>query len=225
MTGNDVRANLRAVLATLPESVTLVAVSKFHPDDYIMAAYDEGQRTFGESREQEMARKHAALPKDIRWHFIGHLQTNKVKQVVPYITMIESVDSFKLLKEIDKQAAACGRQTDVLLEIHIAQEATKYGFAPDDCRDMLDGGQWRDLHNVRICGVMAMASLTDDEEQIKREFAEAAAFFDELKAKHFADSDAFRVKSWGMSDDYPIAVKNGSNMVRVGTKIFGPRVY
>lgn len=225
MTGDDVRENLRAVLATLPESVTLVAVSKFHPDDYIMAAYDEGQRTFGESREQEMARKHAALPKDIRWHFIGHLQTNKVKQVVPYITMIESVDSFKLLKEIDKQGAACGRQIDVLLEIHIAQEATKYGFAPDDCRDMLDRGQWRGLHNVRICGVMAMASLTDNEEQIKREFGEAAAFFDELKAKHFADSDAFRVKSWGMSDDYPIAVKNGSNMVRVGTKIFGPRVY
>lgn len=221
----DVKGNLCEVRASIPEGITLVAVSKYHPEEYIIAAYEEGQRVFGESRAQEIATKHANLPKDIRWHFIGHLQTNKVKQIVPYISMIEAVDSLKLLKEIDRQAEACERIIDVLLELHIASEESKYGFTPDECRQVLAEGEWKGLAHVRICGLMAMATFTDDEEQIRREFMVAANLFDELKAAYFADNDAFAVRSWGMSDDYPIAISTGSNMIRIGTKIFGPRVY
>lgn len=217
--------NLRRVKSDLPEGVTLVAVSKFHPNEYIEAAYAEGQRVFGESHEQELARKYDTLPKDIQWHFIGHLQTNKVKYIAPYISMIEAVDSLKLLKEIDKQATRHGRTIDVLLELHIAQEATKYGLAPDACRELLAGGEWRELHGVRICGLMMMASNTDDEQQIRSEFMQAAAFFDEVKAEYFADEPSFSQRSWGMSHDYHIAVECRSTMVRVGTTIFGPRVY
>ena len=221
----DVVGNLRRVKSDLPEGVTLVAVSKFHPNEYIEAAYAEGQRVFGESHEQELARKYDTLPKDIQWHFIGHLQTNKVKYIAPYISMIEAVDSLKLLKEIDKQAARHGRTIDVLLELHIAQEATKYGLAPDACRELLAGGEWRELHGVRICGLMMMASNTDDEQQIRSEFMQAAAFFDEVKAEYFADEPSFSQRSWGMSHGYHIAVECRSTMVRVGTTIFGPRVY
>ena len=221
----DVVGNLRRVKSDLPEGVTLVAVSKFHPNEYIEAAYAEGQRVFGESHEQELARKYDTLPKDIQWHFIGHLQTNKVKYIAPYISMIEAVDSLKLLKEIDKQATRHGRTIDVLLELHIAQEATKYGLAPDACRELLAGGEWRELHGVRICGLMMMASNTDDEQQIRSEFMQAAAFFDEVKAEYFADEPSFSQRSWGMSHDYHIAVECRSTMVRVGTTIFGPRVY
>lgn len=221
----DVAKNLREVRANLPEGVRLVAVSKFHPNEYLMAAYNEGQRVFGESHEQELAKKQASLPKDIKWHFIGHLQTNKVKYIAPYIDMIEAVDSMKLLKEINKQAEKNGRIIDVLLELHIAQEATKYGLSPDACRQLLADGEWRQLKNVRICGIMMMASNVDDEEQIRREFTEAARFFDEVKAEYFAADDAFCERSWGMSHDYKIAVECRSTMVRVGTTIFGPRVY
>ena len=221
----DVAKNLLAIKAQLPEGVELTAVSKFHPDEYITAAYNVGQRIFGESHEQELARKAASLPKDIHWHFIGHLQTNKVKYIAPYITMIDAVDSVKLLKEINKQALKNNRVIDVLLELHIAQEATKYGFTLEACREYLASGEWRELNNVRICGLMMMASNTDDEQQIAREFSEAATFFDEVKTTYFADDDAFCQRSWGMSDDYLIAVKCQSTMVRVGTAIFGPRVY
>ncbi len=221
----DVASNLRAVRDTLPAGVKLVAVSKFHPAEYIEAAYAAGQRIFGESHEQELAKKHEVLPKDIEWHFIGHLQTNKVKYIAPYISMIDAVDSVKLLKEINKQAAKHGRVVNVLLELHIAEEATKYGFTLDACREMLEAGEWRELANVKICGLMMMASNVDDEEQIKREFDTAAAFFDEVKGKYFADDDSFCERSWGMSGDYGIAVKCRSTMVRVGTAIFGERVY
>lgn len=221
----DVKANLRDVRASLPQGVRLVAISKFHPDEYIMAAYDEGQRVFGESQEQELARKAASLPKDIRWHFIGHLQTNKVRFIAPYISMIESVDSLRLLREIQKQAQKNDRVIDVLLELHIAKEATKYGLSPDDCRQLLAAGEWRQMGNVRICGLMMMASLTDDQEQIRGEFLQAASLFDEIKNAYFPHSDSFCERSWGMSDDYRIAVECRSTMVRVGTKIFGPRVY
>lgn len=221
----DVVGNLRRVREDIPEGVRLVAVSKFHPAEYIEAAYAEGQRVFGESHEQELSRKYEALPKDIQWHFIGHLQTNKVKYIVPYISMVEAVDSLKLLREIDKQAAKHGRVIDVLLELHIAQEATKYGLSLDACRQLLDDGQWRQLEHVRICGLMMMASNTDDESQIRREFIVAADFFDEVKAKYFAADPAFKERSWGMSHDYRIAVECRSTMVRVGTTIFGPRVY
>jgi len=177
----DVRGNLHGVMASLPEGVQLVAVSKFHPSQYIMEAYEQGQRVFGESHEQELSRKHAELPTDIEWHFIGHLQTNKVKFIAPYIRMIESVDSLKLLMEIEKQAAKCGRTIDVLLELHIAQEATKYGLTIDACRQLLDDGRWREMQHVRIRGLMMMASFTDDERQLRTEFTTARRFFDELK--------------------------------------------
>ena len=221
----DVKGNRREVLGNLPAGVNLVAISKFHPNEYIEAAYAEGQRIFGESHEQELARKVESLPKDIEWHFIGHLQTNKVKYIAPYISMIESVDSLKLLKEINKQAAKHDRVVKVLLELHIAEEETKSGFSFDDCRELLEAGEWRTMEHVQICGIMMMASNTDDEQQIAQEFDAAYAFFKEVKEKYFADDDAFCERSWGMSHDYRIAVKHGSNMVRVGTTIFGPRIY
>ena len=221
----DVKGNLRKVLGNLPDGVRLVAISKYHPNEYIQAAYDEGQRIFGESHEQELRQKHTSLPQDIQWHFIGHLQTNKVKYIAPYVTMIEAVDSLKLLHEIDKQAERCGRTIDVLLELHIAEEETKYGLTPDACRQLLADGEWRQLKHVRICGLMMMASYVDDEVQIRSEFRQGHELFDELKARYFADAPYFRERSWGMSHDYPIAVEEGSTMVRVGTTIFGPRVY
>lgn len=221
----DVKGNLREVLGNLPAGINLVAISKFHPNEYIEAAYAEGQRIFGESHEQELARKVESLPKDIEWHFIGHLQTNKVKYIAPYISMIESVDSLKLLKEINKQAAKHDRVVKVLLELHIAEEETKSGFSFDDCRELLEAGEWRTMEHVQICGIMMMASNTDDEQQIAQEFDAAYAFFKEVKEKYFADDDAFCERSWGMSHDYRIAVTHGSNMVRVGTTIFGPRIY
>jgi hypothetical protein len=220
-----VKEKLHEVLATLPESVRLVAISKYHPEEYIMAAYEEGQRVFGESHEQELARKVTALPKDIDWHFIGHLQTNKVKYIAPYISMIEAVDSLKLLREIEKQAAKHDRCIKVLLELHIAEEATKYGLTLDACRQLLSDGEWRDMTHVQICGLMMMASFTDDETQVSREFQTAADFFHEVKAQYFADEPAFCERSWGMSDDYPLAIAHESTMVRIGTAIFGPRVY
>lgn len=221
----DVAKNLHDVLGNLPEGVRLVAISKYHPNEYIEAAYDEGQRIFGESHEQELAQKVKTLPKDIEWHFIGHLQTNKVKYIAPYISMIDAVDSLKLLREINKQAAKYDRVIKVLLELHIADEETKYGLTLDDCRNLLEAGEWRELKNVHICGLMMMASNVDDEKQIRSEFLLAADFFDEVKAKYFADDTEFVERSWGMSHDYKIAVECRSTMVRVGTTIFGPRVY
>jgi pyridoxal phosphate enzyme (YggS family) len=220
-----VKENLHRVLSSLPENVRLVAISKYHPSEYIMAAYEEGQRVFGESHEQELRQKHEQLPEDIEWHFIGHLQTNKVKYIVPYITMIEAVDSLKLLREIEKQADKAGRVVKVLLELHIAEEATKYGLTPDALRQLLCDGEWRQMSHVRICGLMMMASNTDDKAQIANEFQQAADIFDEVKQQFFASDDAFCERSWGMSADYPIAVAHGSTMVRIGTDIFGPRVY
>ena len=221
----DVKTHLHEVTDHLPQGVRLVAISKYHPNEYIEAAYEEGQRVFGESHEQELRLKHQSLPQDIEWHFIGHLQTNKVKYIAPYVTMIEAVDSLKLLREINKQAEKCDRRIKVLLELHIAEEATKYGLTLDACRELLAAGEWREMLHVQICGIMMMASLTDDTEQIRREMQTARDFFDEVKAEYFADDEAFCKRSWGMSDDYPIALETGSTMIRVGTKIFGPRVY
>lgn len=221
----DVAKGLREVRASLPEGVKLVAVSKFHPTEYLRAAYDEGQRVFGESQVQELSRKVTELPDDIEWHFIGHLQTNKVKYIAPYISMIDAVDSLRLLREIEKQAAKHDRVIDVLLELHIAEEETKYGFSLDDCRTFLEEGEWRTLSHVRICGLMMMASNVDDSVRIADEFDVANRFFQEVKQRYFPDEDAFRERSWGMSHDFPIAVRHGSTMVRIGTAIFGPRVY
>ena len=221
----DVAKGLREVRASLPEGVKLVAVSKFHPTEYLRAAYDEGQRVFGESQVQELSRKVTELPDDIEWHFIGHLQTNKVKYIAPYISMIDAVDSLRLLREIEKQAAKHDRVIDVLLELHIAEEETKYGFSLDDCRTFLEEGEWRALSHVRIRGLMMMASNVDDSARIADEFDVANRFFQEVKQRYFPDDDAFRERSWGMSHDFPIAVRHGSTMVRIGTAIFGPRVY
>ena len=221
----DVAKNLHEVLDTLPDGVKLVAISKFHPKEYIEAAYREGQRIFGESHEQELAGKVQSLPKDIEWHFIGHLQTNKVKYIAPYISMIEAVDTVKLLKEINKQAAKYNRVINVLLELHIAEEESKYGFTPDACREFLKSGEWRELKNVHISGLMMMASNLEDKDQIRKEMTFASNLFDELEATYFSDDPEFKERSWGMSHDYPIAVECHSTMVRVGTAIFGPRVY
>jgi len=221
----DVKGNLRKVLSDLPEGVQLVAVSKFHTNEYLQAAYEEGQRVFGESHEQELKQKQQSLPADIEWHFIGHLQTNKVKYIAPYISMIDAVDSMKLLREINKQAMKNNRVIKVLLELHIAEEETKYGLTLDACRELLEAGEWRELKNVQICGLMMMARYVEDQEQIRREMMMASDFFDEVKARFFADDDQFCERSWGMSHDYPIAVQCHSTMVRVGTTIFGPRVY
>ena len=221
----DVKSHLHEVLSQLPQGVRLVAISKYHPNEYIEAAYAEGQRIFGESHEQELRLKHEQLPKDIEWHFIGHLQTNKVKYIAPYVTMIEAVDSLKLLREINKQAERCNRVIKVLLELHIAEEATKYGLTLDACRELLEAGEWRQMQHIQICGLMMMASFVDDQEQIRREMLTARDFYDEVKARYFADDAAFYERSWGMSDDYRIAIETGSTMVRIGTAIFGPRVY
>lgn len=222
---HDIKGHLHEVLASLPDGVRLVAVGKYHPCEDIMAAYDAGQRIFGENHVQELAKKQPVLPQDIEWHFIGHLQTNKVKYIASYISMIEAVDSLKLLREIDRQAAKHDRVVKVLLELHVAQEDTKYGLSLDACRSLLEEGSWRALQHVQICGLMTMASNVDDEEQIRSELMTAADFFDEVKEQYFADSPEFCERSWGMSHDYPIAVECRSTIVRVGTTIFGERKY
>ncbi|MCI5580202.1 MAG: YggS family pyridoxal phosphate-dependent enzyme [Phocaeicola plebeius] len=221
----DIQKQLKEVLSDLPDGVRLVAVSKFHPAEAIQTAYEAGQRIFGESREQELSAKQAQLPADIEWHFIGHLQTNKVKYIAPYIAMIHAVDTYKLLAEIDRQAAKAGRIIPCLLEIHIAQEANKYGFTFEACREMLRCEPWQSLQHVRIAGVMGMATNTDDEAQIRQEFASLRAFADELKESFFAGNADFREVSMGMSHDYRLAVAEGSTLVRVGSKIFGERIY
>ena len=221
----DIQANLKEVLDQLPEGVRLVAVSKFHPNEAIEEAYKVGQRIFGESREQELSTKYETLPKDIEWHFIGHLQTNKVKYIVPFITLIHSVDSEKLLSVIESEAAKCGRVVDCLLEIHVAQEDSKYGFTPDSCRELLQGGSSEKYPHVRICGLMGMATQTDDEDCIEREFSALKKLFDEVKGSSSVDSSAFCELSMGMSHDYPLALRHGSTLVRIGTSIFGERVY
>lgn len=217
--------HLKEIKATIRPGVELVAVSKFHPASLIQEAYDEGQRIFGESRAQELQAKHETLPKDIAWHFIGHLQPNKVKYIAPYISLIHAVDSMKLLREIDKQAAKHDRVIDCLLELHLAQEATKYGLSLDDCRTLFQDGEWRELHHVRIVGLMCMASNTDDEAQVRSEFHQAYSFFKECKEAYFANDDSFCQRSWGMSHDYQIAMQEGATLVRVGTAIFGEREY
>lgn len=217
--------NLKQVLAELPQGVRLVAVSKFHPNEAIEEAYQAGQRIFGESKVQEMTAKYESLPKDIEWHFIGHLQSNKIKYMIPYVAMIHGIDTYKLLAEVNKQAGKAGRTVNCLLQIHVAQEETKFGFSPEECREMLDTGEWKALAHVRICGLMGMASNTDNIEQINGEFRLLSSLFKEIKENWFADSDVFRELSMGMSHDYHEAIASGSTLVRVGSKIFGEREY
>ena len=187
--------NLKQVLAELPQGVRLVAVSKFHPNEAIEEAYQAGQRIFGESKVQELTAKYESLPKDIEWHFIGHLQSNKIKYMIPYVAMIHGIDTYKLLAEVNKQAGKAGRTVNCLLQIHVAQEETKFGFSPEECREMLDAGEWKALAHVRICGLMGMASNTDNIEQINGEFRLLSSLFKEIKENWFADSDVLDRKS------------------------------
>jgi pyridoxal phosphate enzyme (YggS family) len=218
-----IQTQLNLVRAQIPEQVTLIAVSKTKPVSDLQAAYDAGQRHFGENKVQEMVEKAAQLPADIHWHLIGHLQTNKVKYMAAFVHLIHGVDSLKLLQEIDKQAKKAGRTQDVLLQFYIAQEDTKFGLDLQEAQAMLDSIEFQQLKRIQVCGVMGMASNTSDEKQVAREFAELKKIFDSLQNKYFQDTPAFKEISMGMSGDYQLAIQNGSTMVRVGSKIFGGR--
>ena len=214
---------IQSITNQLPEGTRLVAVSKFHPAEAVRGAYDAGCRIFGESHVQELREKQQILPEDIEWHFIGHLQTNKVKYIAPFVSLIHAIDTPHLLREVEKQAAKCGRVIPCLLQLHVAQEETKFGFTPDECMEFLSEGEWRQMPHVRLSGIMCMATNTDDEEQIRGEFRRAHDFFLKAKEMFFADTDSFCECSYGMSDDWKIAVSEGSTLIRVGTAIFGPR--
>ncbi|MDD4759908.1 MAG: YggS family pyridoxal phosphate-dependent enzyme [Bacteroidaceae bacterium] len=220
----DIRERLNQVKSILPATVTLIAVSKFHPEADVEDAYAAGQRIFGENIVQELRRKYENLPKDIQWHFIGHLQRNKIKYIVPFVSMIHAVDSFELLSDINQHAQKIGRVIPCLLQIHVAKEETKFGFNFEECRQMLKNENWKKLENVRIDGLMCMASNVPDEAQIHQEFHSVWNFFNEMKQQYFEHDEHFCQRSWGMSSDYTIAVQEGSTMVRVGTKIFGNRL-
>lgn len=217
----DIKKNIERISATLPDGVTLIAVSKYHPVEAIKEAYAAGQRHFGESKAQDLRIKEQALPNDICWHFIGHLQSNKIKYISKYIHLIHSIDSLRLLQEVDKQAAKAGRTIKCLLQIHIAQEETKFGFTPEECLNMIDAGEWRNLSHIEICGLMCMGSNTENQQQIREEFRTVKELFEKIRTKYFANSSSFSILSAGMSDDYPIAIEEGSTHIRIGSDIFG----
>ena len=213
------------IRASLPAGVRLVAVSKFKPAEDIAALYQHGQRVFGENHAQEMKAKHEALPQDIEWHFIGHLQTNKIKYIAPYVALIHSIDSFDLLKEVNKHALKNNRVIPCLLQFHIADEKTKFGFTFEECEAMLNNPGFQELKNVEIHGVMGMATFTDNMEQVRQEFHHLHQIFDNLKMQYFSQNPDFKEISMGMTDDYPIAIEEGSTLIRIGSAIFGPRNY
>lgn len=221
----NIKENLERVTSKLPENVKLVAVSKFHPIEALQEAYDAGQRLFGENRAQELVAKAPHLPNDIRWHFLGHLQKNKVRSIMPYVSVIESVDSVNLLKLIEKEAARIDRTVDVLLQLHVAQEETKSGFSIEEVLEAGEAGELTCYPHIHVCGVMAMASLTDDMEQVAREFDLVRRTYLTLKDGPFDESEYFNHLSMGMSDDWQVAVKYGATLVRIGTAIFGNRQY
>lgn len=217
--------SIQTLQSSLPDGVSLLAISKYQPIEALQEAYDAGQRMFGENHILEMAAKAEALPKDIKWHFTGHVQTNKIKYMASFVSLIHAVDSFRLLREIDKHAAKHNRCIDCLLQIHIAQEDTKYGLTIEECRTLLATEPWRELQHIRIVGLMAMGSNTDDMEQVRGEFRQMKMLFDELKSTYFANEASFCQLSEGMTDDYPIAIEEGSTIVRIGSLIFGERTY
>ncbi len=219
----SIQAHIAELQEIIPTGVTMVAVSKFHPSSMIQEAYDCGQRVFGESRVQELLVKQQELPNDIQWHFIGTLQRNKVKQIAPFISLIHSLDSERLMLEIEKQGAACSRVIPCLLQLHVAQEETKSGFTPDECRAFLENGRWRECNHIQFSGIMGMATYTNDDAQIRKEFQHLKSLFEEFKAKYFADIAAFKEISMGMSGDFSLAIEEGSTMIRLGTVIFGER--
>jgi len=219
----DIKVNIRSLKEQIPESVKIVAVSKTKPAEDVLVAYNSGHKIFGENRIRELLQKKDLLPADIEWHLIGHLQTNKVKYVVPFISMIQSVDSFKLLKVIDSQAALVNRVVDCLLQIHIAEEATKYGFCMAEIHEMIGSEDFNGIKSVRICGVMGMATFTNDFDKVRKEFRYLATCFNELSTSYFINSPSFKEISMGMSGDFQIAVSEGSTIVRIGSLIFGER--
>ncbi|MFD2891425.1 YggS family pyridoxal phosphate-dependent enzyme [Flavobacterium chuncheonense] len=214
--------NLTEIKKTLPPQVTLVAVSKTKPVHDLMEAYEAGQRIFGENKIQEMTDKWEQMPKDIQWHMIGHVQTNKVKYMAPYVSLIHGVDSFKLLKEINKQAAKNNRVIDCLLQIYIAEEESKFGLDEKELNDILGSDEFKELKNIKIVGLMGMATFTESEAQINKEFSNLKKIFDNTK-QHTAENCQISILSMGMSGDYQIAIENGSTMVRIGSSIFGSR--
>lgn len=220
-----IEENYRKILSTLKQGVRLVAVSKYKTVDEIGKVYALGQRIFGENKAQEMRAKQAVLPKDIEWHFIGHLQTNKIKYIAPYVSMIQSIDSFDLLKEVNKAAMRYNRVIPCLLQFHIAREETKFGLDRTEADAMLASEDFHKLRNIRIDGVMGMATFTDNKDQVRSEFASLRSEFAYLKSAYFPNADNFREISMGMSDDYLLAMDEGSTIVRVGSSIFGPRDY
>lgn len=215
--------NLRNIQVSIPSHVTLVAVSKTKPVIALMEVYNAGQRVFGENKVQEMCEKYDVMPKDIQWHLIGHLQTNKVKYLAPFVALIHSVDSFKLLQEINKQALKNNRVIDCLLQFHIAQEETKFGLSENEASELITSNEFKLMKNVRIVGVMGMASFTEDNESVRNEFQSLKKIFTNLKNKFFSKEDCFKEISMGMSGDYLLAIEEGSTMVRVGSSIFGAR--
>jgi len=222
---NDVAKHLDEVRRSIPESVGLVAVSKFHPVEALRAAYDAGQRRFGESRVQELLAKIPQMPADVEWHFIGHLQTNKVRQIIGKVSLIESVDTERLLNLIDSESARAGVVTRVLLQLHVAQEETKFGFSVQEVKDYFSARKFETLQATHICGIMGMASNTDDTSRIAADFAAIARCFNDIRDDSSLGLRGFDILSMGMSDDRGIAIANGSNLVRVGTAIFGKREY
>ncbi|MDP4183627.1 MAG: YggS family pyridoxal phosphate-dependent enzyme [Bacteroidota bacterium] len=220
-----IKENLEEIKALLPEHVKLIAVSKTNPVEAILEAYHAGYSVFGENKVQELCSKYEVLPKDIEWHLIGHLQTNKVKYVAPFVSLIHSVDSLRLLSAINKEGLKNNRVIDCLLQFHIATEETKFGFDEEEARTMLSSIEYRELKNIRIRGVMGMATFTDDKERVRNEFRSLHAIFASLKSDIFKDDSEFKEISMGMSDDFLLAIEEGSTIVRVGTRIFGVRDY
>ncbi len=221
----SIAENIKRITSELGENTRLVAVSKTKPNEDIMEAYNAGQRLFGENKVQELTQKYESLPKDIEWHFIGHLQTNKVKYIAPFVSLIHGVESLKLLKTINKEAKKNNRVIDCLLQFHIAQESTKFGLNEEEADALLSSEQYSELGNIRIVGVMGMATYTDDQEQVRSEFKHLKNIFDELKQNYFPEEEGFKEISMGMSGDYKIAIEEGSTLVRIGSSIFGARNY
>ena len=221
----SIQSNIQELRKHIPSDVKLVCVSKFHPAETVMEAYDAGERIFGESRVQELVQKQPELPADIQWHFIGHLQTNKIKFIVPFVKLIHGVDSLKVLNEINKQAEKADKITACLLQVHIADEETKFGFSEEELIDLISGNELQNLHNVQIAGLMGMATFTENENQVRKEFRSLKILFDKIKSEYFSNDEAFCELSMGMSQDYQIAIEEGSTMIRIGTSIFGEREY
>lgn len=220
-----IKDNLETVRESIPSGVLLVAVSKTKPVEDLMEAYEAGQRVFGENHAIEMRDKHEVLPKDIDWHFIGHLQTNKIKYIIPFVRLIHSIDTFNLLQAVNKEAVKNSRVVDCLLQFHVAEEETKFGLSLEEAEEILNSDVFKELKNVRICGIMGMATNTDNQIQIRKEFHHLKEIFDTLKQKYFTDCEYFKEISMGMSHDYQLAIEDGSTMVRVGSMIFGARNY